>query len=68
MPAYSFEALDEQGQTRSGLIDADTARAARALLRARSLVPLAVEPAKAHTEADGSSRTVRGRRVFNGCC
>ena len=65
MPAYSFEALDDQGNTRSGLIDADTARAARALLRARSLVPLAVEPAKAAPEGVQSSRALRGRRVFN---
>ena len=65
MPAYSFEALDEQGQTRSGLIDADTARAARALLRARSLVPLAVEPAMAAGTPGEAHRTTRGRRVFN---
>jgi len=43
MPAFSFEALDADGQTSRGVIDADTARAARSLLRARSLVPLAVE-------------------------
>ena len=65
MPAYSFEALDDQGNTRSGLIDADTARAARALLRARSLVPLAVEPAMAAPDGAQTSRAVGGRRVFN---
>ncbi|MBL8386789.1 MAG: type II secretion system inner membrane protein GspF [Hydrogenophaga sp.] len=47
MPAYSFEALDAQGATQKGLIDADTAKAARSLLRGRGLVPLAVEPAVA---------------------
>lgn len=38
MPAYSFEALDAEGQTRKGVIDADTAKAARAQLRAQALV------------------------------
>lgn len=65
MPAYSFEALDEQGNARSGLIDADTARAARAVLRSRALVPLSVEPAKAATEPGANPVTPRGRRVFN---
>ncbi|MBC7434841.1 MAG: type II secretion system inner membrane protein GspF [Bdellovibrionales bacterium] len=43
MPAYTFEALDAQGQTRKGVMEADTARAARGMLRAQALVPLAVE-------------------------
>ena len=44
MPAYSFEALDAQGQTRKGVMEADTAKAARSLLRSQSLVPLQVVP------------------------
>ncbi|WP_353233971.1 type II secretion system inner membrane protein GspF [Diaphorobacter ruginosibacter] len=43
MPAFSFEALDAEGQTRKGTIDADSPKAARSLLRAQALVPLAVE-------------------------
>ena len=42
MPAYSFEALDTQGTTRKGVMEADTAKAARSILRAQSLVPLQV--------------------------
>ena len=42
MPAYSFEALDTQGETRKGVMEADTAKAARSLLRAQALVPLQV--------------------------
>jgi general secretion pathway protein F len=68
MPAYSFEALDAQGATQKGLIDADTAKAARGLLRARALVPLAVEPA-VNVGADGKGTglhtTLWGGRVFN---
>ena len=44
MPAYSFEALDAQGATRKGVMEADTAKAARSLLRAPALVPLEVTP------------------------
>ncbi len=44
MPAYSFEALSAEGVTRKGIIDADTARAARGMLRSQGLVPLAVQP------------------------
>jgi general secretion pathway protein F len=68
MPAYTFEALDAQGATQKGLIDADTAKAARSLLRARALVPLLVEPA---TSAGGQQRgqglnmTLWGGGVFN---
>jgi len=42
MPAFSFEALDAQGQSRNGVLEADTAKAARSQLRAQALVPLAV--------------------------
>jgi general secretion pathway protein F len=69
MPAYTFEALDAQGSTRKGVIDADTAKAARGLLRAQSLVPLGVEPvvpgAAGSTEAARQSTTLWTSRVFN---
>lgn len=45
MPAYTFEALDAQGQTRRGTLEADSPRAARGLLRAQELVPLDVQAA-----------------------
>ena len=68
MPAYSFEALDHQGQSRRGVLEADTPRAARGLLRSQALVPLTVEPVIA-LEDDGtfSGRMLGGsrRRVFN---
>ncbi len=68
MPAYTFEALDAQGATQRGLIDADTARSARSMLRARALVPLLVEPATGGgTTAKGSglNLTLWGGRVFS---
>ena len=42
MPAYSFEAMQHDGKVRRGVIEADTARAARSLLRTQALVPLVV--------------------------
>jgi general secretion pathway protein F len=68
MPAYSFEALNAQGATQKGLIDADTAKAARSMLRGRGLVPLAVEPAVSSNSGgrgSGLNMTLWGGRVFN---
>lgn len=68
MPAYSFEALNAQGATQKGLIDADTAKAARSMLRGRGLVPLAVEPAVSSSSGgrgSGLNMTLWGGRVFN---
>ncbi|MDP2419185.1 MAG: type II secretion system inner membrane protein GspF [Hydrogenophaga sp.] len=68
MPAYTFEALDAQGTTQKGLIDADTAKAARSLLRARALVPMVVEPATlagGEQKAQGLNITLWGGGVFN---
>ena len=44
MPAYSFEAMQIDGKFRRGVIEADTVKAARSLLRAQALVPMAVSP------------------------
>ncbi|MDY0108026.1 MAG: type II secretion system inner membrane protein GspF [Giesbergeria sp.] len=55
MPAFSFEALDDQGQTRKGVVEADSAKAARSQLRAQALVPLAVEPALDRPAGSASS-------------
>ena len=65
MPAYSFEALDAQGQTRRGLLEADTAKAARGQLRAQSLIPLQVAPVDAGGPGRGAAVNRWGRRVFN---
>jgi len=68
MPAYTFEALTASGQTEKGLLEADTARAARSLLRSRGLVPLVVAPASGGTDTaqgSGLNRTLWASRVFN---
>ena len=42
MPAYRFEALQADGQSRKGTLEADSARSARSQLRAQGLVPVDV--------------------------
>ena len=66
MPAYAFEALDAEGTTQKGVIEADTAKAARGLLRGRALVPLEVRPVGAGESPGGSaaSRPLFQRPVF----
>ena len=63
MPAYKFEALDAAGKPKTGLLEADNARAARAQLRAQALVPLEVVPV-AQAANDGQLSRF-GRRVFS---
>jgi general secretion pathway protein F len=64
MPAYKFEALDASGKAKSGLLEADNARAARAQLRTQNLVPLDVTAVMSQTQAAERSFAF-GRRVFN---
>ena len=62
MPAYSFEALDAQGQTRRGVLEADTARTARSQLRAQNLVPLKVAPVQ--RTSSGLNTVIWESKVF----
>ena len=64
MPAYRFEALDAAGRSTTGLVDADNAKAARAQLRAQSLVPLDVTQV-ATGGPDTAARRFTTRRVFS---
>lgn len=69
MPAYAFEALDGTGATRQGILEADSAKAARSQLRAQALVPLQVN-AVAESAAQRSGGLLRmelwRRPVFGG--
>ncbi len=71
MPAYSFEALNAQGQTQKGFLEADSAKSARSQLRAQSLIPLVVTSVSPQ-DANGQAQGPIGRhtwlftkRVFN---
>ncbi|MEY4725446.1 MAG: hypothetical protein RLZ36_73 [Pseudomonadota bacterium] len=63
MPAYAFEALDPQGQTRRGVLEADTARTARSQLRAQDLVPLKVEPVQ--RSGSGLNTVIWESKIFS---
>src|SRR5450830_184218 len=56
MPAFRYEAVDAQGTTRKGVLNADSPRSARAELRVQGLVPLAVEPIAAQVDAAGVTK------------
>jgi general secretion pathway protein F len=69
MPAYSFEAIDQQGQSRKGVLEADTARAARGLLRAQKLIPIEVISVASQgagpAAPGGLQRLFGGAKVFS---
>ena len=66
MPAYQFTALEADGKTRKGIIEADTARGARSSLRSQSLIPLEVNAVVGVSNGAAKSQGMFApRRVFN---
>jgi general secretion pathway protein F len=65
MPAFAFEALSADGHTRKGTIEADSAKAARSLLRAQALVPLKVAALANTSTSDNQGVSFFKRRVFS---
>ncbi len=71
MPAYQFEAMQANGKVTKGVLEADTAKAARASLRMQSLVPLAVTALSGAGGANGApgksllQTNLFGGHVFN---
>jgi general secretion pathway protein F len=61
MPAYSYVAVDAQGRTRRGVVEAEAPRQARAGLRSEGLVPLELAEVEPEAAAPGKSGW-RGRR------
>jgi general secretion pathway protein F len=59
MPTFRFEAANDDANLERGELDAESAKAARAALRARGLVPVSVEAL-----ATGDDRGPRGRARF----
>jgi general secretion pathway protein F len=53
MSGYQYSALDATGRETRGVVEADTERHARSLLRERGLAPLAVEGIRAAAEKSG---------------
>lgn len=63
MPAFEYHALDLGGHTQKGVLQADTARAARSSLRERGLNPLQIS---AVSEAGGTGRAATMRSGLSG--
>lgn len=63
MPAYRFVALDATAAETRGVLEADSARGARGMLRARGLIPLEVDAIVAE-HAPGQARRFT-RRLLN---
>lgn len=61
MPAFRYEAVDTGGATKKGVLNADSARSARAELRTLGLVPLKVDQIAAQVDAKGAAT---GGRAF----
>ena len=62
MAAFEYVALDTKGRQQKGVLEADSARQVRQLLREKQLAPLQVEPAhrKEHSEKAGGFSLRRG--------
>ncbi len=60
MGAFEYQALDQRGRKKRGIIESDTPRLARQLLRERGLNPLSVEPVTTRETAQRSSLLSRG--------
>ncbi len=62
MAAFRYAAVDNAGKDQSGVLEADSARVARQLLRGRGLVPLKVEPVLSESQRTQLTLTI-GRRL-----
>jgi general secretion pathway protein F len=55
MPAFRYEAVDAAGASKKGVLNADSARSARADLRSQGLVPIKVDAIAAQVDASGAA-------------
>jgi len=60
MPAFRYEAADAGGATKKGVLNSDSARSARAELRAQGLVPLKVDQIATQVDAAGVAKSRGG--------
>ncbi|WP_194756979.1 type II secretion system inner membrane protein GspF [Aliidiomarina indica] len=56
MPAFSYEALDQQGRKKQGVLEADTERQIRQMLREQGMFPVSVESAGNQEKGISSQR------------
>jgi general secretion pathway protein F len=63
MAAFRYSAVDDAGRDRVGVLEADSARAARQALRAQGLVPLSVQAVGAGASGGGAGPAGAGARL-----
>lgn len=66
MPAFSYVAVDAQGRTRRGVVEAEAPRQARAGLRSEGLVPLELAAIDAEARSAGTGRWLARRHRLSG--
>jgi general secretion pathway protein F len=64
MGAYSYQALDANGKTVKGVLEGDSERHVRSLLRQRQLKPLDVRSTSQKRRSAGAAESSGGRRLF----
>jgi general secretion pathway protein F len=63
MPAFSYVAIDAEGRTRRGVVEAEAPRQARAGLRNAGLVPIEVAAVDSEAAAPGTRRLFASARI-----
>jgi len=64
VPAFSYEAVDADGATKKGVVNADNPRTARAELRTQGLLPISVEAIATQLDEAGlTKRSAFGDRL-----
>lgn len=66
MAAFEYLALDVRGREKKGVLEADTARLARQLLRQQSLTPLEVAETSGRDKTKGSNSASQATPTFRG--
>jgi general secretion pathway protein F len=59
VPAFRYEAVDDDGKTKKGVLNADSARAARADLRSQGLTPITVGAIASQVDESGQTKARR---------
>ena len=66
MPAFTYQAMNPQGKNLQGVLEGDSARAVRSMLRAQGLIPLQVDAVKANeSQGRGLNTVVFQTRAFS---
>ena len=65
MPAYTYEAISADGRSRQGVIDAESERAARSLLRQQALIPVKLQAVSVSKTAIKGDIVLWQARVFS---